>query len=281
MKIIQQTYAIDACLAREKVRFEPVTGSRERKNHSVKIAGSGHAVTDSLTVSRNRGISRTWNGGSKGFREKCRFTGTGSRIPEFPEWGERMNREITLPEAAEKIGATVDQLRYWISLMEIESTRRGKCRYLAEEDVSRLHAMAELVQGGAAPKDAAAQVRTSPISAAIVIPQPENDVVGELKKAFLLMVEENRQMKLAMNTVLEEVKAIRAENGELRGQVAMLLPAPKAEDEELLRKLNEPPRPIAVWKPEPVNNDPLEGLGMIRRTWVKLVHPEMMRRKAA
>ena len=40
-------------------------------------------------------------------------------------------------------------------------------------------------------------------------------------------------------------------------------------------------RPIAVWKPEPVNNDPLEGLGMIRRTWVKLVHPEMMRRKAA
>ena len=256
-----------------------MTGSRERKNHSVKIAGSGHAVTGSLTVSRNRGISRAWNGGSKGFREKCRFTGTGSRIPEFPEWGERMNREITLPEAAEKIGATVDQLRYWVSLMEIESTRRGKCRYLAEEDVSRLHAMAELVQGGAAPKDAAAQVRTSPISAAIVIPQPENDVVGELKKAFLLMVEENRQMKLAMNTVLEEVKAIRAENGELRGQVAMLLPAP--EDEELKRKMSEPPRAIAVWKPEPALNDPLEGLGPIRRAWVKLVHPEMMRRNAA
>ena len=243
----------------------------------MKIAGNGHDVTGSLMVSRNHGISRVGSGDGKGFREKCRFTGTGSRIPEFPEWGECMNREITLPEAAETIGATVDQLRYWVSLMEIESTRRGKCRYLAEEDVSRLHAMAELVQNGTAPKDAAAQIRTSPVSAAIIIPQPENDVVGELKKAFMLMIEENRQMKMAMNTVLEEVKAIRAENGELRGQVAKLLPAP--EDEELIRKLSEPPRPIAVWKPAPANKDPLEGLGMIRRTWVKLVHPEMMRRK--
>jgi len=44
-----------------------------------------------------------------------------------------MDREYTLPEAAENVGATVGQLRYWVTLMEIESTRRGKCRSVGIE----------------------------------------------------------------------------------------------------------------------------------------------------
>ena len=70
-------------------------------------------------------------------------------------------------------------------------------------------------------------------------------------------------------TFKTEVSGLRADIArltEVNQTLQLRLEAPKAEDEELLRKLNEPPRPIAVWKPEPVNNDPLEGLGMIRRT---------------
>ena len=82
-----------------------------------------------------------------------------------------MEREYTLPEAAENVGASVDQLRYWITLMEIESTRRGKCRYLAEEDVSRLRGMAAMVKGGTPPKEAATLARERPTEA-VIIPAP-------------------------------------------------------------------------------------------------------------
>jgi len=85
-------------------------------------------------------------------------------------------------------------------------------------------------------------------------------------------------------TFKTEVSGLRADIArltEVNQTLQLRLEAPKAEDQELIRKLSEPPRPIAVWKPEPVNKDPLEGLGPVKRAWVRLVHPEMMRRKAA
>lgn len=187
-----------------------------------------------------------------------------------------MSRDYTLPEAAENVGATVDQLRYWISLLGIESTRRGKCRYVAEDDVSRLRGMASMVQNGTAPKEAAAIAREKPTEAVVIVEpvaQPPA-LMNDLQRALVLLADENRQIKQTMGAILEEVKAVRTENAALRGQVALLMP-PKRD--ELFEVLNRPAEPVKVWKPEP-KADPLEGAGILTRAWAHLVHPEKLRR---
>lgn len=42
--------------------------------------------------------------------------------------------------------------------------------------------------------------------------------------------------------------------------------------------LNDPPAPVQVWHPTSASSDPLEGAGLLERVWVKLVHPERLRR---
>lgn len=188
-----------------------------------------------------------------------------------------MSREYTLPEAAENVGATVDQLRYWISLMEIESTRRGKCRYLAEEDVSRLRGMAAMVKGGTSPKEAAALAREKPVEA-VIIPEAAAQppaVIDELQRALLLVADENRVIKQTMGVILEEVRAVRTENAALRDQMA-LLAAPR-QDDNLFEILKKPVPPAKAWQP-PVARDPLEGAGLLTRAWIYLLRPEKMRR---
>lgn len=188
-----------------------------------------------------------------------------------------MEREYTLPEAAENVGATVDQLRYWITLMEIESTRRGKCRYLAEEDVTRLRGMAAMVKGGTPPKEAAALAREKPTEA-VIIPAPAAQppaIPNDFQRVLLLLAEENRQIKQTMGAILEEVKAVRTENTGLREQMALLMPPKK--DEKLLEVLNRTPEPVNVWKPEPAKN-PLEGMNWFQKTYVKVFEPQKLRR---
>ena len=190
-----------------------------------------------------------------------------------------MSREFTLPEAAESVGASVDQLRYWITLMEIESTRRGKCRYLAEEDVSRLRGMAAMVKGGTSPKEAAAIAREK-LTEAVVITTPAAEppaIMNDLQRALVLLAEENRQIKQTMGAILDEVKASRSENAALRGQMALLM-APK-QDDKLFEILNRPADPVKAWSPAS-RPDPLEGAGLLKRAWAHLVHPEKLRRHA-
>lgn len=188
-----------------------------------------------------------------------------------------MDREYTLPEAAENVGATVDQLRYWITLMGVESTRRGKCRYLADEDVSRLRGMAAMVKGGTTPKEAAVLARERPTEA-VIIPAPKAEppaIANDFQRVLLLLAEENRQVKQTMGAILEEVRAVRVENAALRDQMA-LLTAPK-QDEKWLEVLKRTPEPVKVWQPEP-KTDPLEGLAWYQRVWVQAFEPWKMRK---
>jgi len=188
-----------------------------------------------------------------------------------------MSREYSFPEVAENIGATVDQLRYWVTLMEIESTRRGKCRFIAEEDVSLLRGMASMVKSGTSPKEAAALAREQPTEAVVIpvsVAEPPA-IINEFQRTLLLLAEENRQIKQTMSVILDEVKAVRSENAALRGQVALLTP-PK-QDEKLLEILNRPPDPVRVWNPEP-KGDPLESLAWYQRAWVQVFEPWRMRK---
>lgn len=188
-----------------------------------------------------------------------------------------MEREYTLPEAAENVGASVDQLRYWITLTGVESTRRGKCRYLAEEDVSRLRGMAAMVKGGTPPKEAAALAREKPTEAVIIHAPPAElpAISNDFQRVLLLLAEENRHIKQTMGAILEEVKAVRTENTGLREQMALLMP-PK-QDEKLLEILTRAPEPVKVWQPKPAN-DPLEGMTWFQQVYVKVFEPQRLRK---
>lgn len=196
----------------------------------------------------------------------------------FPVLEKNMTQEYSLPEAAENVGATVDQLRYWITLMKIESTRRGKCRFVAEEDVSLLREMTAIVKSGTPPKDAAVIARKRPTEA-VVIPVSAAEplaIINDFQRTLLLLAEDNRQIKQTMGAILEEVKAVRNENAALRGQVTLLMP-PK-QDGKLLEVLNRLPEPVKIWNPEP-KADPLESFAWYQRVWVEWFEPWKMRQQ--
>jgi len=197
-----------------------------------------------------------------------------------------MNTEyVKLTEAARKLVMHADTVRYWVKLLDVVTIKQGHTCYITVETLGVLSVMARLVGEGIPAGEAAVKAKSeTPAETTVPTIRPVGPVAGEV-------VELKNRLQGLEHVILSMAETFKTEVSGLRADIARLtevnqglqqrLEAPKAEDEELLRKLNEPPRPIAVWKPEPVSNDPLEGLGMIRRTWVKLVHPEMMRRKAA
>jgi hypothetical protein len=58
-------------------------------------------------------------------------------------------------------------------------------------------------------------------------------------------------------------------------KVNSLLPAPKEAKFEVLQ---EPAPPVRAWKPPTPKPNPLDGVGVFKRVWIHLVHPEKLRR---
>lgn len=172
-----------------------------------------------------------------------------------------------LPEVARLLGVTVDQCRYWLTLLGIVISHQGRVRVIPEDVVETLGKVAGLVKAGASPKDACMAVRSEPSDAQIlpvtlpVTGSPIGELVNfrgqleDIKKVMLLMAEQNQKTQ-------EEVRALRQENQVLR---AYLMPPP------------EPATPVIPWKPE-LARDPLEGMTWFQKTYVKLFEPQKMRR---
>jgi len=197
-----------------------------------------------------------------------------------------MNTEyVKLTEAARKLAMHADTVRYWVKLLDVVTIKQGHTCYITAETLGVLVVMARLVGDGMPASEAAAKAKSeTPPETTVPAIRPAGPVAGEI-------TELKSRLQGLEHVILNMAETFKTEVSGLRADIARLtevnqglqrrLEAPKTEDEELIRKLREPPRPIAVWKPEPAHKDPLEGLGMIRRAWVALVHPDMMRRKAA
>lgn len=175
-----------------------------------------------------------------------------------------------LPEVARILGVTVDQCRYWLTLLGIVISHQGRVRVIPEDVVETLGKVAELVKTGIAPKSACMAVRSEVTEAQIlpvnlpVTSSPIGEMVNfrgqleEIKKVMLLMAEQSQKTQ-------EEVKALRQENNALR---AYLMPPPVTV------------KSITPWKYEPAK-DPLEGMPWYRRAWVEYFEPWKMRRYAS
>lgn len=172
---------------------------------------------------------------------------------------------VSISEAARIVGIDPDKARYWLKLLEVETTKAGKSRCVAPDAVTLLAAMNNLVTQGTSPSDAARIAKDSPIETKPMIPEKaEKDAIQaqleEMKKAFLLMGE---TFKVEIQSLKNEIRNLAEENKHLRVQ---LLPPPE-----------DPPKQIIPWHPETAQ-DPLEGMSWFQRAYVQVFEPQKMRR---
>lgn len=171
-----------------------------------------------------------------------------------------------LHELASENEVTVDQVRYWITLLGAKTTRKGKHSLVNLETVSQVHDMASMVKNGVSPKEAAEKHKK--ISTEIIVSPPSEDAHLEgIKKALMLLVETNKAMA-------EELKAGRQESAAIRAEVAAI-----RQENNALRARLLPPEPVKViqpWQPEMLKN-PLEGMTWLQRAYVQIVEPWRMR----
>jgi len=193
-------------------------------------------------------------------------TGDRSPVNWSPVKGEPMESAFRqLPSVARKLGVTVDQCRYWLSLLGITISHQGRVRIIHEDVVELLGKVAELVKTGTAPRNACMAVKRE-IGDADILPKDLSVTSAEtldinkqlegIKKALLLIVEQNKKTQ-------DEVGSLRQENQLLRLQLSPPM---------------EPERKIIPWQPAAPGIDPLAGRSWLKRFWVELTKPERMRR---
>lgn len=171
---------------------------------------------------------------------------------------------VSISEAARIVGIDPDKARYWLKLLEVETTKAGKSRCVAPESVTLLATMNGLVSQGTSPSDAARIAKETPVELKpVVAEKAENNAVQreleELKKAMLFMGE---AFKSEIQGLKTEIRNLAEENQKLRVQ---LLPPPQ-----------EPPKKIIPWHPE-MPKDPLEGMSWFQRAFVQVFEPQKLR----
>ena len=72
-----------------------------------------------------------------------------------------------LHELASENEVTVDQVRYWITLLGAKTTRKGKHCLVNAETVSQVHEMASMIKNGVTPKEAAEKHKKIPSEIAV------------------------------------------------------------------------------------------------------------------
>jgi len=130
--------------------------------------------------------------------------------------------------------------------------------------------------------------------------QPEVSIVDNLVATLQKGIDEKQAMIISQQEMIRQLLEKQAEERHRTDTIIMKL-AHDLEDTrrsalaieekinslaykpepEIMEILNRPTPQVQIWQPPASKPDPLEGLGPIKRAWVKLVHPEMMRRNAA
>ena len=198
--------------------------------------------------------------------------------------------KIAMPDVAYRIGATGDQVRYWLKLLGASTSREGRVSFVDQGTLDRLTMMAALIHEGIPPKDAADRV-SSGVGETVVCPEPvpeaeatptlpvpavTDDRFASLEKALVAMAEEirrSREEHAAWLLKMERQMAfLSLENKTLREEVVRQATSTRA-----LLAPPEQTRQLLPWRPEPAP-DPLAGKPWYVKAWVRLVDPARQRR---
>ena len=164
-------------------------------------------------------------------------------------------------EAITTLGITQDRFRYLLKTFgeRIKSISQGKERFIVAPGIQLLMEAVAIINTGVSPRDAVAQVAAKDQPAVVALVPKEEEKKDSrfegMEKALLMMA--------------EEVKASRQEMLSLRSEVAFLRNQLAPPSQNLL--------PVIPWKPIP-KPDPLAGVNYFKRFWVKMFHPEQLRR---
>jgi len=162
----------------------------------------------------------------------------------------------TITQVAKENGISPDQARYWVKLLELDTHKIGRNRYLSAECADVIRQAANVVAEGKAPQEAA-----------VILKELATVTVTEKAQPLAKQTEEFDSrlsgIERGMMLLVEEVKKLRQENQILRTQ---LLPP------------EEPARKVLPWKPESPVPDPLANKSLLQRFWIELTKPEKMRR---
>jgi len=156
--------------------------------------------------------------------------------------------------------ATIDQVKYWCKLLEIQPTIISRAAHVTAEQCEVIKKMADLTGQGIRPGEAAAMlvntaVTVSPVARIDRDPELFNRI-DSLEKAVMLLVEQNK--KLA--TTIELQNEIHNRNLEA---IKMRLEPPKREVRE-----------FKVWEPAAKKSPQFSPL---KKLWYELINPEMLR----
>jgi len=156
--------------------------------------------------------------------------------------------------------ATVDQLKYWCKLLDVQPKIISRAAHVTTEQCEMIKKMADLISQGVKPKEAAGllvnnAVTISPVNGG----EREQELVSRiesLEKAVMLLVEQNKRLTATIEMQNE------AQNRKLEA-IQMRLEPPKV----------EPPE-VKAWEPAPKKKP---QYSFLQKFWYELIDPVKLR----
>lgn len=181
-----------------------------------------------------------------------------------------MEEKKTLQEVTKELGISTDKARYWLSLLQVPTEKRGRVVYLSDEAIEKLSSMIQLIEEGFTPGEAAKKCKNTDVT--VPVKFTPNDVkidlmpvfnrIEALEKAIMFLVEANKAGFEEVRQMKEEVKSLRIENNSFRS---------------LFAPQQEPAKKLQFWQPT-IQPDPFEGKPWHQKMIAKLFYPEKLRR---
>ena len=157
-------------------------------------------------------------------------------------------------------GATVDQVKYWCKLLDIQPVIISRAAHVSIDQCDLIKKMAGMVEQGMRPRDAASML----IDVAVTVsPEPVNALnletarrIDALEKAVLLLVEQNKKLAATIEAQNE------MQNKKLEA-IQFRLEPPKSDA-----------RIVKPWEPAPKKRP---QFSLLQKFWYELIDPVKLR----
>ena len=157
-------------------------------------------------------------------------------------------------------GATVDQVKYWCKLLDIQPVIISRAAHVSSDQCDLIKKMAGMVEQGMRPRDAASML----VDVAVTVsPEPVNELnlemarrIDSLEKAVLLLVEQNKKLAATIEAQNE------MQNKKLEA-IQFRLEPPKNDA-----------RIVKPWEPTPKKRP---QFSFLQKFWYELMDPVKLR----
>jgi len=157
-------------------------------------------------------------------------------------------------------GATIDQVKYWCKLLDIQPVIISRAAHVSSEQCELIKKMAGMVEQGIRPRDAASMLVDNAVT---ISPDPNNEVnfemarrIDSLEKAVMLLVEQNKKLAATIEAQNE------MQNRKLEA-IRLRLEPPKSEVQV-----------IKPWEPAPKKRP---QFSFLQKFWYELIDPVKLR----